>query len=93
MLELFESDQADNPVEALRRAVRPVRRRRFYKTVAIAAGENGHGESGYAVHLDGKPARTPGRRLLAAPGRLAATVTVKTRGARGEPVVTRIRLG
>jgi chaperone required for assembly of F1-ATPase len=67
MRELFESDQADNPVEAVRRAVRPVRRRRFYKVVTIAAGENGQGQSGYAVQLDGKPARTPAGRALAAP--------------------------
>jgi chaperone required for assembly of F1-ATPase len=65
MRELFEANQTDDPVEAARRAVRPVRRRRDYKTVSIAAGESGHGESGYAVHLDGKPVRTPARRLLA----------------------------
>jgi chaperone required for assembly of F1-ATPase len=67
MRELFEANQTDDPVEAARRAVRPVRRRRDYKTVSIAAGESGHGESGYAVHLDGKPVRTPARRLLAVP--------------------------
>jgi chaperone required for assembly of F1-ATPase len=86
MRELFESDQADNPVEALRRAVRPVRRRRFYKTVAIAAGENGHGESGYAVHLDGKPARTPGRRLLAAPAPELARALAEEWAGQGEHI-------
>ncbi len=84
MRDLFESDQADNPVEALRRAVRPVRRRRFYKTVAIAAGENGHGESGYAVHQGEhiEPAKMPRTRLAntiidgvaAARGQVAAEI-------------------
>jgi len=49
-------------MQAVRRAVGPVRRRRFYQTVTIAPGE-----SGYAVELDGKGVHTPGRRLLAAP--------------------------
>jgi hypothetical protein len=39
------------------------------------------------------PLTRAGRRLLAAPGGLRATVSVKTRGARGRPVVTRVRLG
>jgi chaperone required for assembly of F1-ATPase len=64
MRELFEANQTDDPVEAVRRAVRPVRRRRDYKTVTIAAGESGR-PSAYYVHLDGKPVRTPARRLLA----------------------------
>src|SRR5215469_16640148 len=57
-----EGNQAGSPLEVVRRAVGPVRRRRFYQTVTIAAGE-----SGYAVELDGKAVHTPGRRLLAAP--------------------------
>lgn len=36
--------------------------RRFYKTVTV-----GEGEGGFAVLLDGKPARTPGRVPLALP--------------------------
>jgi chaperone required for assembly of F1-ATPase len=81
MRELFEGDRADNPVEAARRAVRPVRRRRFYKTVTIAAGENGH-----AVHLDGKPARTPARRLLAAPAPELAGALAEEWAAQGEHI-------
>jgi chaperone required for assembly of F1-ATPase len=86
MRELFEASQADNPVEAVRRAVRPVRRRRFYKTVAIAAGENGHGESNYAVHLDGKPARTPAGRALAAPVPELARALAEEWAAQGEHI-------
>jgi chaperone required for assembly of F1-ATPase len=81
MRELFESDQADNPVEAVRRAVRPVRRRRFYKTVAIAAGENG-----YALHLDDKPARTPAGRALAAPVPELARALAEEWAAQGEHI-------
>ena len=81
MRELFEGDQADNPVEAARRAVRPVLRRRFYKTVTIAAGENGH-----AVYLDGKPVRTPGRRPFAAPVPELARALADEWAARGEHI-------
>jgi chaperone required for assembly of F1-ATPase len=86
MRELFESDQADNPVEAVRRAVRPVRRRRFYKTVTIAAGENGHGVQLYAVHLDGTPARTPAGRALAAPVPELARALAEEWEAQGEHI-------
>ena len=55
-------DQPDNPVEAARRAVRPALRRRFYAQVATAPVAEGH-----AIELDGKPLRTPARRVLAAP--------------------------
>jgi len=64
MRERVEGDQPTGPVEAARRAVRPVLRHRFYKAVTIATGE---GANGHAICLDGKPVRTPGRRALAAP--------------------------
>ena len=68
MRELFEDHQTDSPVEAARRAVRPSQRRRFYKAVSIAAGEGDQpGRRVHAVHLDGKPVRTPGGHALAAP--------------------------
>jgi chaperone required for assembly of F1-ATPase len=86
MRELFEASQADNPVEAVRRAVRPVRRRRVYKTVTIAAGENGHGESNYAVHLDDKPARTPAGRPFAAPVPELARALADEWAAQGEHI-------
>ena len=62
MSKTVEDHKADSAVEAVRRVVGPQRRRRFYETVTIGAGEGGH-----AIELDGKPVRTPGRRLLAAP--------------------------
>jgi len=79
MRELFEGDQAADPVEAVRRAVRPVLRRRVYKTVTIAAGENGH-----SVRLDGKPARTPAGRALAAPVPELAGALAEEWAAQGE---------
>jgi chaperone required for assembly of F1-ATPase len=96
MRELFETSQADDPVEAVRRAVRPVRRRRFYKVVTIAAGESGR-PSAYCVHLDGKPARTPARRLLAVPTPELAGAIAEEWAAQGEyidpPKMPRTRLG
>ncbi len=68
MRELFEGHQHDGPVEAAKRAVRAPRRRRFYKTVTIAAGEAGRsGQADHTICLDGKPVRTPARHALAAP--------------------------
>ena len=61
MREPFD-DRPDNPLEAARRSVRPVLRGRFYAKVATAPVAEG-----YAVRLDDKPVRTPGRRVLAAP--------------------------
>jgi chaperone required for assembly of F1-ATPase len=62
MRELFENAPAENPIEAVRRTLRPALPRRFYETAATAAVAEGH-----AVRLDGKPVRTPAGRLLAAP--------------------------
>lgn len=53
----------DDPIEAVRRSVQPVLRRRFYAAADTSAVADGS----YAVRLDGKPVRTPARRLLAAP--------------------------
>jgi chaperone required for assembly of F1-ATPase len=67
MRERLDNHQTDGPVEAARRAVRPALRRRFYKTVTIAAGESGQSEqASHAICLDGKPIRTPtnGRRRM-----------------------------
>src|SRR3569833_188149 len=66
MRDIFEdiyAAQPLDPMEAARRAVRPNLRKRFY--TKASAGEAGEG--GHPVLLDGKPVRTPARRLLAAP--------------------------
>jgi chaperone required for assembly of F1-ATPase len=64
--ELFAQPPAD-PIEAARRAMRPPQRRRFYSQVEV-----GEGPEGFQIRLDGKPVRTPARRILAAPTRALA---------------------
>jgi len=61
--EIFENQPVD-PTEAARRGARPNLRKRFYKQA--------HADESGAVLLDGKPVRTPARRLLAAPTRALA---------------------
>lgn len=65
--DIFAQQQAANPMEAARRAMRPQLRRRFY-----ARSQVGEHQDGYAVLLDGKPVRTPARRPLVAPVRALA---------------------
>src|SRR4051794_29504292 len=61
--ELFSKEPID-PTEAARRHMRPNLPRRVYQRVGVEPGEGG-----FAVRLDGKPARTPARRALATPAR------------------------
>ncbi len=58
--EIFENQPID-PTESARRGLRMQRRARFYSQAEV-------GEAGQIL-LDGKPVRTPARRLLAVPGR------------------------
>jgi chaperone required for assembly of F1-ATPase len=58
----FENVPPENPPHAARRDARPALARRFYANATAAADEGG-----YAVRLDDRPLRTPGRRVLAAP--------------------------
>lgn len=65
MREIFDDirqNQPLDPVEAVRRASRIGRKRRFYDAVAVAEVAGGFG-----LLLDGKPVRTPARRFLTAP--------------------------
>jgi len=55
------------PMQAAQRAMRPPLPKRFYKTVSVAE-ENGS----FAVLLDGKPMKTPAKRLFASPVRALA---------------------
>jgi len=64
--DLFAAERPD-PIEAARRSIRPRLPRRFYHEVSV-----GDGEGGVCLLLDGRPARTPGRRTLAAPTRALA---------------------
>jgi chaperone required for assembly of F1-ATPase len=70
--EIFESEPVD-PVQAARRDQRPGLRARFY-----SKAEAGEAPGGFQILLDGRPVRTPARRLLAAPGRkLAAAIAAE----------------
>jgi chaperone required for assembly of F1-ATPase len=62
MRELLQNYPPKNIAAAVRRAARPALRRRFYSAAIVRPVA-----SDYAVQLDGKPVRTPARRLLAAP--------------------------
>ncbi|MDC7788106.1 ATPase [Rhodoplanes sp. TEM] len=64
MTDLFDSFFAESPAdpnEAAKRSMRPLRRR-FYEAVTLRDTPEG-----VAVELDGRPVRTPARRLLAFP--------------------------
>jgi chaperone required for assembly of F1-ATPase len=70
MRDIFDDifkNQPFDPMESARRGARPNLRKRFYGSAGVAEGEGG-----FAVELDGKPVRTPARRLLAAPARALA---------------------
>ena len=67
MRDLFEEIFANgplDPIEAARRAMRPQLRRRFYQRCEV---DEADGQ--FRVVLDGRPVKTPARRLLAAPTR------------------------
>jgi chaperone required for assembly of F1-ATPase len=65
MRDIFEdifSRQPIDPVEAARRSVRRTLRKRFFREAATGPDENG-----IPILLDGRPARTPAQKRLAAP--------------------------
>ncbi|UVK52989.1 ATPase [Mesorhizobium sp. AR02] len=55
--------------------------KRFYKAVSVALTEGG-----FAVHLDGKPVRTPGKALLALPTEAAAALVADEFAEQGETI-------
>jgi chaperone required for assembly of F1-ATPase len=55
--------------------------KRFYKIASVAPVEEG-----FAVHLDGKPVRTPGKALLALPTEAAAALVADEFAAQGETI-------
>jgi len=61
--EIFENQPLD-PMEAARRNVRPILRKRFYRQAHV-----GEADGGFALLVDEKPVKTPARRALAAPTR------------------------
>ena len=56
--------------------------RRFYEAVSVVPA----GEGGFAVHLDGKPVRTPAKALLSLPGEKAALLVAQEFSAQEEVI-------
>src|ERR1700751_1850280 len=84
MRELFDEVAGKSPLdpmEASQKSSRGPERKRFYKTVDVAETPEG-----FAVRLDGKPIRTPGKRLLAAPSREIADAMAAEWEAQGETI-------
>jgi chaperone required for assembly of F1-ATPase len=76
MRELFDEVAGHSPLdpeEAVRRTTRGPRRKRFYVQAGVTETPKGFG-----IALDGKPVRTPSRRLLIAPTReIAETIAAE----------------
>jgi len=82
MREFFEDTDGDiprDPREVSRQSARTPLRKRFYKGADVTEAANG-----FAVTLDGKPIRTPGRNSLVAPTRELADAVAKEWGAQSE---------
>src|SRR4051812_11582288 len=80
MRDLFENDVPpvpSDPMESARRGMRTPLRQRFYRDATVGAEQ----AEGFPVLLDGRPVRTPVRRLLAAPiAPLAAAIAAEWAG-------------
>jgi chaperone required for assembly of F1-ATPase len=82
MRELFDEVAGQSPLdpqESARAGMRSPRRQRFYKDADV-----GEAEGGFAVTLDGKPIRTPSRRVVAVPVRPLAEAIAAEWRAQGE---------
>ncbi len=80
MLEEAEAHRTDG-YRAAKIANRQPELRRFYKEVSV-----GPQDGGWAVLLDGKPVRTPGRKIVAAPSEALAEAMAAEFAAQGEVV-------
>ena len=84
MRELFDEVAGHSPLdpeEAVRRASRAPRRKRFYKEACIAEAD-----CGFAVTLDGRSIRTPSGRHVVAPTRGIAEAIAAEWNAQGETI-------
>jgi len=84
MRELFDEVAGHSPLdpeEAVRRASRAPRRKRFYKEADIAEADGG-----FAVTLDGRSIRTPSGRHVVAPTRGIAEAIAAEWNAQGETI-------
>jgi chaperone required for assembly of F1-ATPase len=76
------SEDKRDPMRAAQAAMRPTAPRRFYKRAEVVAVEGG----GFALKLDGRSARTPGKRPLVAPTRAVAELIAAEWAAQGERI-------
>lgn len=84
MRELFDEVAGKSPLdprEASRKSSSTPLRKRFYTVAGISAGAND-----FAVTLDGKPIRTPGKNPLTAPTKALAEAIAAEWGAQGESI-------
>jgi chaperone required for assembly of F1-ATPase len=79
--DIFENQPLD-PMESARRGGRPTLRKRFYERAHV--GEKI--DEGYPVLLDGKPVRTPARKMLAAPTQALAERIAEEWGAQEDVI-------
>lgn len=70
-----------DPVRRAQNQMRQALPKRFYADAAVARTAEG-----FAVHLDGRPVRTPGRALLALPSEAAAALVAAEFSAQGETI-------
>jgi chaperone required for assembly of F1-ATPase len=75
-------EETRDPMRAAQANMRPPALRRFYKSVEVVATDGG----GFAVRLDGRSVRTPGKRPLVAPTRAVAEVVAAEWAAQGETI-------
>ncbi len=71
-----------DPVRAAQTNMRPPALRRFYKRAEVVAADGG----GFAIRLDGRPVRTPGKRPLVAPTRVVAELIAAEWAVQGETI-------
>ena len=71
-----------DPMRAAQANMRPPTLRRFYKLAEVGAAEGG----GFAVKLDGRSVRTPGKRPLVAPTRAVAELIAAEWAAQGDMI-------
>jgi chaperone required for assembly of F1-ATPase len=76
---IFDAPPIVDPMEAARRGARPQLRKRFYEQVQIEATADG-----FAILLDGRGVKTPGRRVLAAPRQALADAIADEWKAQGD---------
>lgn len=76
----LENGAAD-PVKRVQQQMKTQLPKRFYKDATVAGTAEG-----FAVHLDGRPVRTPGKALLALPSEAAAQLVADEFSAQGEHI-------